>query len=60
MLEDILGHPLERDHQPTRVGDVKASQADSTALQSLFPGLEAVELEIGLRRTVEWFQSLPG
>ena len=59
MLEDILGHPLERDHQPTRVGDVKESQADSTALLSLFPGLEAVDLEIGLRRTVEWFQSLP-
>ena len=58
LLEKILGRPLERDHQPTRVGDVKQSQADSSALMSLFPDLEAVDLETGLRRTVEWFQSL--
>ena len=51
-------HPLERDHQPTRVGDVKQSQADSSVLVSLFPDVTPVDLETGLRRTVEWFQSL--
>ena len=58
LLEEILGRPLERDHQPTRVGDVKQSQADSSVLLSLFPNLAPVDLETGLLRTVEWFQSL--
>ena len=58
LLEQILGTPLERDHQPTRVGDVKQSQADSSVLVSLFPDVTPVDLETGLRRTVEWFQSL--
>ncbi len=37
LLEEILGRPLERDHQPTRVGDVKQSQADSSVLHVAVP-----------------------
>ena len=29
-LEKILGRPLERDHRPSRAGDVRNSQADTT------------------------------
>ena len=57
-LEGILGGPLEREHQPPRAGDVPHSQADQTRLRSLFPDLEPVDLEDGLRRTVEWHRSL--
>jgi UDP-glucose 4-epimerase len=55
-LEAELGHPLEREHLPTRAGDVRHSQADQTAFRALFPAAEAVPLGEGLRRTVEWFR----
>jgi UDP-glucose 4-epimerase len=41
---------------PTRVGDVRRSQADSSLLLELFPDLEPTELADGLRATVEWFE----
>ena len=58
-LEAILGHPVERDHQPTRAGDVRDSQADDSRLRSLFPDVDPVPLDDGLRATVEWFRTLP-
>lgn len=57
-LEAILGRSLERDHQPTRAGDVPHSQADSTLLGSLFPEVVPVGLTEGLRATVDWFRSV--
>ena len=57
-LEEILGHSLERDHQPNRPGDVPHSQADQTKLRGLFPKLEPTDLDTGLERTVEWHRSL--
>lgn len=43
-------------HAP-RPGDVKHSQADNSTLLSLFPNIDAVNLDDGLRRTLEWFAS---
>jgi len=57
LLEAILDHPIERTHTATRPGDVRDSQADQTTLRSLFPGIEPVGLEDGLRRTVAWFRT---
>ena len=57
VLEEILGHPVERHHVATRAGDVRDSQADRTRLEALFPGVEPVSLEDGLRRTVDWFRA---
>jgi UDP-glucose 4-epimerase len=57
LLEAILGQPLERAHTEARAGDVRDSQADQTRLRSLFPDLEPLDLETGLRRTVDWFRS---
>lgn len=57
VLEGILGHPVERHHTETRAGDVRDSQADQTNLRALFPGVVPVDLEDGLRRTVEWFRT---
>lgn len=56
LLEDVLGHPVARDHQPSRAGDVHDSQADATVLRSLFPDVAAVPLADGLRATVAWFE----
>lgn len=57
MMEDILGEPLEREHQPRRAGDVDHTQADNQLLQDLFPGAEAVELRDALEETISWYRS---
>jgi UDP-glucose 4-epimerase len=57
VLEDILGHPLEREHQGRRAGDVDHTQADNTRLRELFPDVEPVDLRSGLERTVDWYRS---
>ena len=38
-------------------GDVRDSQADQSALRRLFPDVEPVALERGIRSTLEWFRS---
>lgn len=55
-LERILDHPVERIHTDPRPGDVRDSQADQTRLRSLFPDIEPVDLDTGLRHTIEWFK----
>lgn len=57
-LEDILGRELPVEHQPTRAGDVRHTQAANDVLLGLFPDVEPVELRPGLEATVEWFKSL--
>ena len=56
LLEAVLGQKLEREHHSPRPGDVRDSQADQTRLKSLFPDIEPVSLEEGLRATVKWFE----
>ncbi len=56
-LEGELGHSLPREHAPVRAGDVPHSQADTTRLRSLFPDVEPVAFDEGLRATVGWFRS---
>ncbi len=58
VLEDVLGRPLEVEHQPLRPGDVPHSQADNSRLRALFPNLTPTPLHTGLERTVAWFESL--
>jgi UDP-glucose 4-epimerase len=43
-------------HRPTRPGDVRDSQADSTRLRALFPDAGPVDLDQGLSETVAWFR----
>lgn len=57
-LESIYGRSLKRDHQPSRAGDVKDSQSDTTRLMSLFPDVVPVPLELGLAETVKWFHEI--
>ena len=58
VLEQLLGQTLDREHQAPRAGDVRDSQADQTRLRSLFPDIEPVPLDEGLRRTIDWFRSV--
>jgi UDP-glucose 4-epimerase len=57
ILEKVLGRALDREHLDRRPGDVRDSQADQTKLKGLFPAIQPVTLEEGLRSTVEWFQA---
>ena len=54
-IERGLGRSVEIDRKPARVGDVPHSQADASSLRSLFPDVEPVPIEQGLRETVQWF-----
>ena len=56
LIEKLVGAPLPRHHSGSRPGDVRDSQADQTRVRRLFPGIEPVGLEAGLRATVEWFE----
>ena len=56
MLEQELGHAVSVDSQPPRPGDVPHSQADAGRLRAMFPDVEPVSLEEGLRATVVWFR----
>ncbi len=58
VIEKLLGRPLPRDHQPTRAGDVRDSQADQSALRRLFPDVEPVPLVDGVQATLDWFAGL--
>ncbi len=57
-LEGILGQELEREHQPTRAGDVRDSQADQSRVRALFQTVEPVDFDEGLAETVDWFRTV--
>jgi UDP-glucose 4-epimerase len=54
-LETMLGHPLERKHSPSRVGDVPHTLADITRAKQDMGYAPLVDFDEGLRRTVEFF-----
>jgi UDP-glucose 4-epimerase len=55
LLEQQLGTRLAVEHSEPRPGDVRHSQADQSTLRALFPTVEPVTLEDGLRATLDWF-----
>lgn len=56
LLEAQLGRQIAREHTAARVGDVRASQADCSRVQALFPDITPVELSEGLKATTEWMK----
>jgi UDP-glucose 4-epimerase len=56
LIEKELGRSLERSHTSPRAGDVRDSQADQGNLRRLFPDVQPVPLEEGLRATIAWFE----
>jgi UDP-glucose 4-epimerase len=59
MIGDVLGEPVTVEPRPPRAGDIAHSQADATALRSLFPDLAAVPLREGVAETIAWFRDRP-
>jgi UDP-glucose 4-epimerase len=55
-LSALLGTPVQVEYAPERRGDVRESQAAGDRLRALFPDVLPVELEIGLKRTLDWFR----
>ena len=58
IMQELLGHPIERAHGPSRGGDVHDSQAASDLLVSLFPRVSPILLRDGLTSTLEWMRTL--
>jgi len=56
-LASIVGTSLAVDNVASRAGDVPHSQADNALLRSLFPGVQPVDLDVGLSATVDWMRS---
>ena len=56
-LEVILDRSLPTDLLPARVGDVAHSQADTDVLHKLYPHIEPIDLEDGLKSTASWFEA---
>lgn len=57
LIESEIGSPVRLEFGPARTGDVKASQSDGLRVRELFPEIDPVGLDRGLRATVEWFSS---
>lgn len=55
-LEQIVGHPIERRHEPARSGDVRHSLADISAARDVLKYRPLVTFAQGLRKTVDWFR----
>jgi UDP-glucose 4-epimerase len=57
VITEVSGMKPRVTYGPPRPGDVRHSQADNAVLRSLFPNVEAVSLQQGLRETLEWFEA---
>ena len=58
LIEQHVGHPVEREHTDPRAGDVPHSQADASRLRQLFADIAPVSLEEGLAATIAWMRSM--
>lgn len=57
VMERQTGVAAQIEARPPRAGDVRHSQANNSSLAALFPTIEPVPLDEGVRQTVEWFRS---
>jgi UDP-N-acetylglucosamine/UDP-N-acetyl-alpha-D-glucosaminouronate 4-epimerase len=55
-LEELLGHPVERRHTPSRAGDVLHTLADIDRAKRLLGYTPRVPFDEGLRRTLDFFR----
>ena len=53
-IGSILGKPVRREHLPPRPGDIRDSWADLTKAQQRLGYTPAIDLEEGLRRTIDF------
>jgi UDP-glucose 4-epimerase len=55
-LEEAAGERATVEFRPPRAGEIAQSRADASVLRALFPDLDPVPVDIGLKATVEWFR----
>jgi nucleoside-diphosphate-sugar epimerase len=55
VLQEIVGVKLGANYGPTRAGDVRDSQADTTSAVRELGHSPSFSLEEGLRRTFKWY-----
>jgi nucleoside-diphosphate-sugar epimerase len=55
-IGSILGKPVEKEHLPSRAGDIRDSWADLSKAERILGYRPTVGLEEGLRRTVEFLR----
>ncbi|AWB96149.1 GDP-mannose 4,6-dehydratase [Agromyces badenianii] len=60
VLEAELGFKVAVEHTESRVGDVRASQADGLRIREYFPQIAPVPLAAGVATTVDWFKRQRG
>ena len=58
-LRRLIGSDVEPRYEPTRLGDVKHSQADVSAAERVLGFRPLVSVEEGLRLTLDWFRRSP-
>lgn len=54
-LENVLGKTAEKNYLPMQPGDVKATYADTTALESWVGFKPNTPLTVGVKRFVDWY-----
>lgn len=59
LLAKVLERDLDLEFGDARPGDMRDTQADDSRLRSLFPAVVPVDLEDGLRATVDWLRTRP-
>jgi len=56
LIAEILGKNITPKHEPSRAGDVRDSQADSTRARDMLGWEPKVSFAEGIRRTIAWYQ----
>jgi nucleoside-diphosphate-sugar epimerase len=59
-LEEILGRPIRREHQPSQAGDVSHTWADTRRAKETLGFVPTVSLRDGLAREVAWLKDAMG
>lgn len=57
VMSDLVGHTVEAEHVAPRVGDVRDSQADPSRIRALFPDIEPVGIQDGIKQTLQWHRN---
>jgi nucleoside-diphosphate-sugar epimerase len=57
-LNHLLGTNVEPAHEPPRIGDVRDSMADITLARTVLDYEPLIDLEEGLRRSIEYYRSI--
>jgi nucleoside-diphosphate-sugar epimerase len=60
IVAGLIGVKPETVHTPSREGDVRKTEADVSLARQAIGYEPSIDIEEGLRRTVEWFRSAGG